>query len=233
MKICCIIVEDEPLAQKLLEDNIRVIPFLEWKGTFSNTVDAAIFLSKNKIDLLFLDIRLPGKSGMEFSKQLEKEYMVIFTTAYDQYALEGFEVNAIDYLLKPIGSDRFLQACEKAREYAGLRALAEKDSTCLFIRSEHATIKMETKNILYIEGLKDYVKIFIEGNNKAILTRMNLKGIESLLPDKIFCRVHKSFIVNLRRVKEYGKDYVEIPEKEIPLGESYRDQFKEKYLTAH
>lgn len=230
MKITCIIVEDEPLAQKLLEDNIQGIPYLELKGIFSNTIDATNFLLENKVDLLFLDIRLPGKSGIEFSRELEKECMVIFTTAYDEYAVEGFEVNAVDYLLKPIAKERFLQACEKAKEYAGLREMAKSDNAFMFIRSEHKTIKIETKNILYVEGLKDYVKMYVEGNSKAILTRMNLKGIEGLLPEKIFCRVHKSFIVNIQRVKEFGKDYVEITGKKIALGETYREQFKKNYL---
>lgn len=228
MKISCIIVDDEPLARDLLADNIKRIPYLEIKGEFNSSIKAKEFLNKNKIDLIFLDIQMPNMSGIELAKTI-KDSMVIFTTAFDEYALEGFEVSAIDYVLKPILFERFLKACEKAKEYYEFKNGKLNDKSHVFLRADHQTIKVELNDIQYIEGLKDYVKVYTKTQVKPIITRTNLKGITELLNDNKFERVHKSYIVNLTHVQSLQNDCLLLNSCKVPVGDAYKAAIKLKF----
>ncbi len=230
-EIKCIAVDDEPLALELVCDNIKRIPYLNCVATFNSAIKAAEYLKTNKVDLIFLDIQMPGLTGVELARKLS-DIMIIFTTAYDDYAVEGFEVAAIDYVLKPIMFSRFEKACNKAKEFYDLKNKADKTEQSIIVRSEHRTIRLLLNNIIYIEGLKDYVKIFISGSEKPLLTRTNLKGINDQLPAKIFKRVHKSYVVNFTKVTGFGTDKLLLDKLEIPLGVSYRAEIKEVYKSG-
>lgn len=224
----CIAVDDEPLALELISDNISRIPFLKCLATFNSAIKAGEYLKTNKVDLIFLDIQMPDLNGVEFAKTISNT-MIIFTTAYDDYALEGFEVAAVDYLLKPIMFPRFEKACLKAKEFFELKQLINGTEPTITIRSDHKTIKLPLKSILYIEGLKDYVKIYTDNNEKPFLTRSNLKGISDQLPTQQFIRTHKSFIVNLGKVTGKGADAVMLSKKEIPIGEAYKAEVRDRF----
>ncbi|HEU4717646.1 MAG TPA: response regulator transcription factor [Bacteroidia bacterium] len=228
MKINCIIVEDEPPAAKLMEDNVQRVSFLELCGIFPGAAQAEAFLATRTIDLVFLDIRMPGRSGISLSKMLPKETMVIFTTAYENHALEGFEVNAVDYLLKPFSFERFEQACRKAKELKELRASQAPKK--IQVRSSHSIVYLDPCEITHVEGLKDYVKIFVAGNPKPVLSRMNLKGAETILPPA-FIRVHKSYIVNSSLITKTGKDLVHLGDILVPVGDAFRQALAEKTGT--
>lgn len=224
MNLDCIVVEDEPLAIRLIEDNIRRIPFLNLKAVFSKADEAAAYLEKNPVDLAFLDIHLPGQSGLSLAKTIAKPTQIIFTTAYEQHAVDGFEIDAVDYLLKPIRFERFEKACLKAKELHELRhPVAEQK---IKIRADFQDLLISPSEILYVEGLKDYVKFFLAGNPKPVISRMNLKGAEAILPAQ-FRRIHKSYIVNLPLITSIARDHVSIGEIEVPLGETFRKEFRE------
>jgi len=223
----CIAVDDEPLALRLLTDNIKRIPFLKFEGAFNSAIKAEEYLKKNKTDLIFLDIQMPALSGMAFARTL-RESMIICTTAFDHYAIEGFEVEAIDYLLKPIVFSRFEKACLKAKEQFELKQKPGTEQS-IIIRSEHKSIKLVLNDIMYIEGLKDYVKIFVDGDDKPILTRTNLKGMHDQLPKAAFVRVHKSYVVNFDRVSGLEPDNLLLGKIKIPLGDVYKAVIKEHF----
>jgi len=225
MKIKCIAVDDEPLALELMKDNISRIPFLKCEATFGSAIKAAEYLKDNKVDLAFLDIQMPGLTGIELAGKLE-ETMIIFTTAYDEYAVKGFDVAAVDYVLKPVVFNRFEKACNKAKEFHLLKNSTANTEQSIIIRSEHKTIKILLSNILYVEGLKDYVKVFTTTDEKPILTRVNLKGFGEQLSDVTFKRVHKSYIVNFSKVTGIGADVILLDKIEIPLGDSYKTEIK-------
>ncbi len=228
MKLTCVIVDDEPLARDLLLDNIRKIPFLEFKAEFNSAISAKEYLSKNKIDLIFLDIQMPQMSGVDLAKAIQNT-MVVFTTAFDQYALEGFEVSAIDYILKPIMFDRFEKACIKAKEYHDYQHKRSKSSDHIFIRADHQTLKISVEDILYIEGLKDYVKVFTKKNPKPFLTRTNLKGMSEQLSTEQFIRIHKSYIVNYKLIDALQTDSLTIGSIKLPVGDAYKTALKENF----
>lgn len=222
MKIRCIAVDDEPLALELIERNIRQNGSFEIMALFSNSERAFAFLQKNLVDLVFLDIQMPGMNGMELSKKLDSNTGVIFTTAFDHYAVESYDVQAIDYLLKPIDSDRFQKACEKAIDYFGKKLSGSADRKIL-ISSEHEKILVKTNDILFVEGLKDYVKIYLSGAIKPILTRMNLKTFEAAHGADMFLRIHKSYLVNRSQIKSYGSRILVLHNgHELPVGDSYK-----------
>lgn len=225
MSLSCVVIDDEPLAQKLLESNIGMIDYLRHLASFSDADSAAKFLERNSADLVFLDIQMPGTSGMELAHRL-KGPMIIFTTAFDHYAVQGFEVKAVDYLLKPITFKRFKAACEKAYELHRLRKNEQAETADhILVRSEHKLVKLFFSDIQYIEGLKDYVKIHTISDPKPVLTRTNLRGIGEQLPAQ-FRRVHKSYIVNMQHVRESDKDSVTLRTATVPLGQSYREDFR-------
>jgi DNA-binding LytR/AlgR family response regulator len=227
----CIAVDDEPFALKLIADDIEKIPFLQLLKTFSSPIGALEFLKVNRVDLLFLDIQMPVVKGTEFLRVLENPPLVIITTAYDQYALEGFELNVLDYLVKPIPFERFLKAVNKAHgQHQLLTAKASMaKQTFFFVHSEYKEVKIYHDQIKYIEGLKDYVKIFLTTQDRPILTRLNLKGIESkLIPDQ-FSRVHNSYIVSLSKITSIQKSQLYIDKLCIPIGEKFAPGFERKY----
>lgn len=233
----CIVVDDEPLARQGMEMNISQVSFLQLLGSFSNALAASDCLRKEKVDLMFLDINMPELSGLDFLKSLRDAPLVVFTTAYPQYALESYELDAIDYLVKPIRIERFLKAVNKAENH--LRLLQQEGSTnqvekieddYIFIKADRKYFKIWFKNILYIEGLKDYVIIYTTDNK--IITSMNVKTIAAQLPVAIFARVSKSYIVNILHITSFDTELVYIKNNEIPLGQSFKDDFLKQYIDG-
>ena len=194
MNLKCAIVDDEPLALDLLESYVNKTPFLELAGKYSSAVQAMNNLSGKDIDLLFLDIQMPELNGLEFSKMVDMHTRIVFTTAFDRYAIDGYKVNALDYLLKPISYVDFLQAANKALQWFELLQQPKEEVESIFVKSDYKLIQVELKNILYIEGLKDYIKIYEENSPKPILSLMSMKSMEELLPASRFIRVHLSLI---------------------------------------
>lgn len=226
----CIAIDDEPYALALLADDITKIPFLELKGTFSNAPDAQKIIKEGFIDLMFLDIQMPELRGTDFLRSLPAAPMTIFTTAYEQYALEGFELNVVDYLVKPIPFHRFQHAVKRAYGLFQLHQQGGNNTrTFFFIFSEYNKIKIFHDEVLYIEGLKDYVKIYIQNSSKPILTRLNLKNIAPKLSEKQFCRVHQSFIVALKKISSFQKSKLFIGKQEIPIGERFSEDFEKLF----
>lgn len=233
-KIRCIAIDDEPFALQIIADDIQKIPFLELIKVFSNALEAEEFLKENTIDLMFLDIQMPTLTGIQFLRRLKAPPMVVFTTAYDQYALEGYDLSIVDYLLKPVPFERFLRAVNKAFELHVLKIreelpIIQEERLFFFIHSEYKQIKLFYDDILYIEGLKDYVKIFIKDVSKPILTRMNLKTIENKLANSQFCRVHQSYIVSLDKIISFQKTKLLVEKQEIPIGRRFLEGFQLKY----
>jgi DNA-binding LytR/AlgR family response regulator len=231
MRIRCLAIDDEKLALELIEDNIKKIPFLELVQTCSSAMEAMAVLRTQPVDLIFLDIQMPDISGIQLLKSLHHKPMVIFTTAFTKYATEGFDLDVIDYLLKPYSFERFLKAVNKVHEYMDLRDRATKEvnakeiatsSNFLFVKADYKLYKINLKDILYIEGLKDYVKIYL--SEKPIVTQMSMKTLEEKLPPNDFIRVHRSFIVAFNKIDFIQKQALTIGKKEIPISEHYRDQ---------
>jgi DNA-binding LytR/AlgR family response regulator len=231
-KITCVIVDDEPMALNLVETYVEKTPFLELKYKCSSAIEAMEFLKTNPVDVLFLDIQMPDLSGIEFSKMLPKETRVIFTTAFDQYALEGFKVEALDYLLKPFDYAEFLLAANKASTWFSLvkgkkEAVVSKEKEFLFVNSEYKQLRIKLSDVLYFEGLKDYIKIWLKDNPKPILTLMSLKSLEEELPETQFMRVHRSFIVSLKNIEEIERSQIIINKQRITISEHYKPKFLE------
>lgn len=228
----CAIVDDEPLAVELLASYVNKIPFLELEGKYSNAIDATRGLTSNPVDLAFLDIQMPEISGMELSKMLPERTRVVFTTAFDQYAVDGFRLNALDYLLKPIAFKDFLEACNRALQWFQLRADAQQggsageEARSIFVKSEYRLLQINLDEILYIEGLKDYVKIYTTTSKNPILSLMNMKAIEQMLPASRFIRVHRSFIVAKDKIREVNRNRIVFGNVYIPIGDSYKQLFQ-------
>ena len=221
----CIIVEDELLVRELLEDCVRQVPFLELVAACKTALEALEILQKEQVDLMFLDIQMPRLSGLQFLQSLQNPPLVIIVTAYEKYAVEGFELQVADYILKPFSFDRFLRACNRASEVFRMRnaqAYGEK-SPDFFVNVEYTLVKIVTADILYVEGLKDYIKIHLSSGKKPVLTRMSLKSIEEKLPAGSFIRVHKSFLVAIARITMIKRDFVCIGSIEIPVSETFRE----------
>ena len=226
--IRCIAIDDEALALDLLEDNISKIPFLELAGRYTNAFDALKLMKEEPADLLFLDIQMPDISGIQFLKSLQQKPVVIFTTAFSKYAVEGFELDVIDYLLKPYTFERFLKAVNKAHEFLELHEKTKEarkssvfGSHYLFVRADYKLVKIDIQDILYIEGLKDYVKIY--RGDKPVLTQMSMKSIEEKLPPNDFIRVHRYFIVAFDKIDFIHRSFISIKGREIPLSDHYKD----------
>ncbi|MEQ9168560.1 MAG: LytTR family DNA-binding domain-containing protein [Fulvivirga sp.] len=235
MTINCIIIEDEKPALDLMVDNVGKIPFLNLVGCCRNTFEANEFLLKEKVDLIFSDIEMPTVSGLQFLKTLRNPPMVILTTAYEQYAMEGYELDVIDYLMKPFFFDRFLKAVNKAQQqyiFRNQSTIESDDEGFLFVFSEYKEIKIAYKDIYYIEGLKDYVKIYLENHNRPILTRLNLKAMEARLPMPRFFRIHNSYIVPLSKINSVQKTKVHLGNKVIPVGTAFSVAFLEVYKST-
>ena len=222
--ISCIAIDDEPLALEVIKKYISKIYFLELKGTFTDPQEARKILESSRIDILFLDIQMPDFNGIDFFKSLPSRNMaVIFTTAFSEYAVEGFNVDAVDYLLKPIEYDRFLKSVYKAKEFIEYLGNQEVHQGYMFVKSDYQMVKINLKDILYIEGLDDYIKIYLP--QKSVLTLMTLKTITQKLPPSEFIRIHRSFIVPIGKINQVSKSKVAIQDKEIPIGISYSENF--------
>ncbi|MDO6492534.1 MULTISPECIES: LytR/AlgR family response regulator transcription factor [unclassified Cellulophaga] len=227
-KITCVIVDDEPMALNLVESYVQKTPFLELKNKCNSAIEALSFIQENPVDLLFLDIQMPDLTGIEFSKMLPKNTRVIFTTAFDQYALEGFKVEALDYLLKPFDYAEFLNAANKANNWFSLTKRNEQQTNekeFLFVKSEYKQLRIKLADVLYFEGLKDYIKIWLKNNPKPILTLKSLKALEEELPSTDFMRVHRSFIVSLKNIEVIERSQIVINNQRITVSEQYKPQF--------
>ena len=232
IKITCVIVDDEPMALNLVESYVEKTPFLVLKKKCSSAIEAMEFIKNEPVDLLFLDIQMPDLTGIEFSKMLPKETRVIFTTAFDQYALEGFKVEALDYLLKPFDYAEFLASANKANTWFELvkgkkQPIVSDEKEFLFVKSEYKQLRIKLADVLYFEGLKDYIKIWMKDNPKAILTLMSLKSLEAELPEAQFMRVHRSFIVSLKNIEVIERSQIVINKQRITVSENYKTKFLE------
>lgn len=235
----CVIIDDEPLAVDLIKEFVSKVESLELISTFNNAIDAIAMINTSNVDLIFLDIEMPHFSGIDFLNAIDKKPLVIFTTAYSDYAVEGFNLGAVDYLVKPIPFNRFLKSVMRAQQTflsqnnTPAAAIAPKvvapeiEPDFMFVRSEYENVKINFSDILFIEGLKDYVKIYT-ADNKFTLTLISLIKLENLLSSKGFARIHRSYIINIKYVKSIQKNKVLIADKRIPISESYKTAFFEK-----
>lgn len=232
----CIIVDDEPLAREGIKILIEPYKELQLVGQFHNADATALFLKDHSVDLIFLDIQMPGTNGMDFAKFIPKNTLVIFTTAYSEFALESYEVDALDYLLKPIMKTRFDKAVKKALSYremlsTGLQSdnsFESVDEDYIFVRSDRKICKIDLKKILFIGGLKDYVVIHTD--DQRYITAINMKTIYEKLPKSIFVRVSKSYVVNVKHIDSFDNNDIQIGKYEIPIGGIYRNEFFEKFV---
>lgn len=240
MKLSCAIIDDEPLAVGLIESYVEKTPFLELHGSWSGGTAALEALRAAPVDLLFCDIQMPRLSGVELSRMLPDATRVVFTTAFDRYAVEGFRVGAVDYLLKPISYDDFLGAARKALEWFELKrgaagrplpAGGSDTPNSIFVKTECRLRRIELERILYVEGLRDYVKIHVEGEPQPVVSLMSLKTLEAQLPADRFLRVHRSFIVQPEKIRLLERGRIVFGREYIPISESYREAFFE-FLAA-
>ena len=226
--IQCIAIDDEPLALEIVNAFCADINFIQLQKTFTKTSDALKYIKSNPVDLLFLDIQMPDISGIDFYKNLEEKTMVIFTTAFSEYAVEGFNLNAIDYLLKPYESDRFRKAVNKAKEFYDYNKKETNETNFIFVRADYSLIKIDCNEILYIESIDDYLKIHLLGK-KPIMTLNTLKAIEDKLPTANFIRVHRSYIVGLNKIESVRGKNIQLPTAEIPISNKYEAGFFNLY----
>jgi two-component system LytT family response regulator len=245
----CLAVDDEPLALHLLTDYIRKVPFLDLVGSAGDAFEAAKLLQENPVDLIFIDIQMPGLTGLQFIQSLAKRPMVIIVTAYKKFAPEGFDLDVVDYLVKPMGLDRFMKACNKAQELHNLRTGASAVSGTgsaagtgsstgatpgtpntaefFFVNADYSLVKVMFADIVWIEGSGDYVKIHLKSSPKPLLVRTSAKTLESELPPDRFLRIHKSYIVAVASITAIRKNSLFIGELELPVGETYRDTLRQ------
>jgi two-component system, LytTR family, response regulator len=223
----CLAIDDEPLALELLEDNISQVPFLQLAGKCNSAIEAMQFLKQNPVDLIFLDIQMPGLTGLQFIQSLTQRPMIILVTAYEKFALDGFNLDVVDYLVKPVPFDRFVKACNKAWELYQLKnrttATTENAPEYFFVNVEYSLHKVEFADMLWVEGLKDYVKIHLKSSSKPIVTRMSMKSLEDQLPPSKFLRIHKSYILAVAAITSIRKNSVFVGNSEFPVGDNYKD----------
>jgi len=232
MTLNCIIIDDEPLAGQLLTSYVQKTTFLHLIGTYTSAIAAIKDIKENRIDLIFLDIQMPELSGLEFATLLPKTCKIVFTTAFNQYAIEGYKVNALDYLLKPIDYQSFFKAAQKALDwFATTESNEKKSDRFIFVKSEYKLVQIHFDDILYIEGLKDYIKIYLD-NQKPVMSLMNMKTIEDILPKPEFMRIHRSYIVNMTKAKMIDRFRIVFGENYLPISESYKEEVQ-KYLDNH
>lgn len=233
----CVIIDDEPLAVDLIKEFVSKVESLELINTFNNAIDAIAVINNSNVDLIFLDIEMPHFSGIDFLNAIDKKPLIIFTTAYSDYAVEGFNLGAVDYLVKPIPFHRFLKSVMRAQQLFQSQnttssitpkiVAPEMEPDFMFVRSEYENVKINFSDILFIEGLKDYVKIYTS-DNKFTLTLISLIKLENTLSSKGFSRIHRSYIINIKYVKSIQKNKVLIADKRIPISESYKNAFFER-----
>lgn len=231
----CAIVDDEPLALGLLESYVRRTPTLELCGKYGSAVEALGGLQEQPVDLLFLDIQMPELSGLDLSKMLDAGHTrIVFTTAFSQYAVDGYKVGALDYLLKPIGYPDFVAAVSRAQQWFDMlmAGQATTGEGYIFVKSDYKILRINFSDILYIEGLKDYVKIYLSSSPKPILSLTSMRAIEQTLPAARFYRVHRSFIVNMQKVQVFERGQIVFGEKILPVSDSYKERVQ-GYINAH
>lgn len=236
MILRCALVDDEPLALSLLESYVRKTDSLELCGSYSSAIQAMKGLPEHPVDLLFLDIQMPELNGLEFSRMVSPNTRIIFTTAFEQYAIDGYRVNALDYLLKPISYSDFIEAVNKAIQWFEMRKKAElpdtgqvsipTDSNHIYVKSDYKIVQIELDRILYIEGLKDYIKIYTEDNPRPILSLTSMKTMEEKLPSSRFIRVHRSYIVQKQKIKIIDKGRIVFGKEYIPVSDSYKQELQ-------
>lgn len=227
----CFIVDDEPLALALVESYVKKTPFLNLTGKFSSALACSAAIQTSVPDLIFLDIQMADLSGMEFAELVPDKTRIIFTTAFQQYAIQGYKVNALDYLLKPFSYAEFLLAANKALKWfqMGQNAIATLDATTtresVFVKSNYQLVQIELSKILYIEGLKDYLKIYLDNTQQPVVTHITMKSMDEMLPDKDFIRVHRSFIVRKDKIRIVDRYRIVFGKTYIPVSETYKDSF--------
>lgn len=226
----CLALDDEPLALEIIADFAAKAPVPMQLKTFENAALALRYLQEEPVDLIFLDIKMPDITGIQFLKSLKHPPMVIFTTAYEEYALDGFELNVVDYLLKPIPFERFMKAVTRAQEHLSVMQPRTAETDYIFVKTEYKIIKINIEDILYIEALKDYIKIYTA--HQPVLTLKSLKSFESRLPKDKFMRVHRSYLVAMNKINSVERNTVMIANQSIPISEGYRDRFYD-VITRH
>lgn len=233
MTLNCAIIDDEPLALEMMSDYVQKTPFLTLTGAYNSAVQAIKTIRENPVDLLFLDIQMPELSGLEFAKVLPKRTKVVFTTAFPQYAVEGYEVEAFAYILKPISYEAFLKVAKRAYDWFSQSEKAKNyaKDRFIFVKSDYKLVRIDLDDILFIEGLKDYVRIYTENGDK-IMSLMNMKTLEDFLPKPEFLRSHRSYIVHMNKIKCLDRFRMNIGENYIPVSESYKDVIM-AYLDNH
>lgn len=239
-KMNCIVIDDESMGRKLVEENIRQIPFLHLIASCKNAFEAMEALSTHSVDLIFSDIQMPGMLGTQFLQSLKDKPLVIFVTAYEQYAVESFSMDVVDYLVKPVSLERFSLAAHKALKIFQVEKntnipqttitteTASQKEDFFFVNVEYSLVKIPIQQVTHIEGLKDYIKIYLQGEKRPILTKMTMKSIEARVSDHLFMRVHKSFIVNLRKIDSIKHQRIKIGEFDIPVSDSHSAELMEK-----
>ena len=222
-KLSCIIVDDEPVARKILQEFVEQVPFIDLQDKFENAMKAEAFLKNSAVDMIFLDIEMPKVSGLQFLQKLNIESMVILTTAFPQYALEGYELDIIDYLLKPFAFNRFLKAVHKAKDYYQMktRTAGSQEPSYIFIKSEKRIEKIELNDILYAESIGNYVSIYTE--RKKIIAYLTMKSLESQMPAEDFIKIHQSYLVNCSKIDAIEGNEIKIAGKSLPMSRNYRE----------
>ena len=235
--IRCLAIDDEPLALQQLTTYIQKIPFLELAAQCQSALEARKFLEQDTVDAIFCDINMPDLNGMDFIKSLQAPPLIVFTTAYSEYAVEGFKVNAVDYLLKPFGLDDFRRAANRIKERQESvstniqHPIPNTQPATLFVKTDYRMVKINIPDIRYIEGMSEYLKIYLEGEDKPIITLLSMKKIESRLPEN-FMRIHRSYIVNLHKIQEVNKNRIIMDaETFLPIGDMYKESFQQ-YLDT-
>lgn len=236
MKIKCLIVDDEPLAVEVIESYIKRLDYLEVAGTCNNAVKAFELVQKKRFDLIFLDIQMPKLTGIDFIKTLKSPPKIILTTAYRDYALESYELDVVDYLLKPISFERFLVAVQKV---TGLNTVEEaskidrltKEDNYIYLKADKKMVKVDLDDVLYIESLKDYIRV--RTNEKDVISHQKISYLEEKLPEDLFMRIHRSFIVPIKKIISYSASSIEVPEHELPIGRMYKNQVLERLGSSN
>ncbi len=223
--IRCIAIDDEPLALELLVDNINKLPYLQLVAQCENALEAMKIMENETVDLLFLDIQMPGLTGLQFIQSMRVKPMIILVTAYEKYALQGFDLEVTDYLVKPVPLERFVKACNKAKEMFDLKKQlqTETEENFFFVNVDYRQLKIINEDIIYIEGFKDYIKIHLKSSQNPVVTRLPLKTIEVQLPPKLFMRIHKSFIISTAHVTATTKSSIFLGKLELPVSDSYKE----------
>ncbi len=238
--IRCLAIDDEPLALRQLASYIEKIPFLELVESCESALDANAVMGREPIDAIFIDINMPDLNGMDFVKSLTSPPMVVFTTAYSEYAIDGFKVDAVDYLLKPFGMDDMLRAANKLKAHyelvngnkATVQTTTALDDDTLFFKTEHRVVRVDINKIRYIEGMSEYLRIHLDDSPRPLIVLLSMKKIEERLPRNIFMRIHRSYIINLKKIQEVNKSRVILDaDTYLPIGDLYREAFNE-YLNS-